>query len=198
MSDWQVSVSSSKGQAPQAVAASYTATISLELENSNFRLNNDLPRRSLFNAISRPPEWVTTSPWTPPQDSSDRELTRSALSKLLALLEFASQIDATTADGVQRMMDDLYPNMVQERLLKKKGALTQKYKVFEVWAEILEDGSPTWGFDVPTAGKMLPGILQGNEEQAVTQILAPSNAPGLDLFLQNSARTDLIKRLVPS
>lgn len=195
MSDWKVSVSSSKGQAPQAVVATYTALISLELEKSSFRLNGDLAHDVLFEAISRPPEWPTATPWLAPRDSSNEELSKSALSKLLALLDFASQIEAATSEELSKAIEVRYPQIVKDRVLKSKGLLARKYKLFEMWAQILEDGSPTWGFDVPAAGTMLPGVLKTAGEQELGQLLTSGNASELDLFLQNSARTDLMERL---
>ncbi|MCC7496333.1 MAG: hypothetical protein IT160_02070 [Bryobacterales bacterium] len=55
------------------------------------------------------------------------------------------------------------------------------YKRFPVEAEIWEDGSTSWGYDIPEADEFPPGF--------------EADATGLESFLRNVVRADLQARL---
>ncbi|MGQ0678685.1 MAG: hypothetical protein ACT4OM_03345 [Actinomycetota bacterium] len=196
MSNWQVSVSNSKRLVPQQIVASYTAAISLEVERSHFQLNHALSREELFEGIARPPAWPTASPWIAPQDSSDRELTRSAFMKLVAALAFAAELESDSQEGIRHLVDKRFAGVAKERELERRGFSTHRYKIFEVRAQILDDGSPVWGFDVPTAGEMIPGTIAGRDELAIARAVTSDSGRELDLYLQNLARADLMGLLL--
>lgn len=195
--NWKVEVSPVADAVPQQAAATYTATISLVVESSSLVLNHLLDRNALLRAISVPPTWPTEL-WVAPTDSSDEALAVSALSKIHALLDFAAQMPAETADDLRSALDRGYPEVARERREQRAGRSRTRFKRFEITAKILTDGSPVWGFEVPVLGTMLPGILPAGESSDSLAQRIGSGATHLDLFLQNAARSDVIGRRRPA
>lgn len=191
--NWHVDVSPVADVAPPVAVATYSAIVSLGVESSSLVLSRKVDRYVLVQAIAAPPTWPTSF-WVAPRDDSDEALEASALSKIHALLDFASQMPAEGAGALRIALDRAYPEVALARREQHIGRSTLNFKHFEVTAQVLADGSPVWGFEVPLAGTMLPGILPLIQSGELLGQAVGAGATALDLFLQNSVRADVMRR----
>ncbi len=158
-------------------AARYTASVTVDLEESSLRLNDGLPHGRLRGALATPPEW-TLDPW----DASEADLERLALDKLKALLDFDAGLGANSSAEIRQALDERFPEIAAARRLKGSATV---FKRFEVTALVLaDDGAANWELVTPSAGDFAPGLGPSLD----------SGAP-LKVFVQNLIRADLLTRL---
>lgn len=154
----------------------YTAIVGLRLEYARIRFDPSISRGDLARVLAaNPPQWKTTS-WPPPLTGTDADLSILALSKLKANLDFTNRLSDGTALQMESAIQVRFPGITSE-----EAEASGNYKRFPIEAEIWEDGSTSWGYEIPEAGEFPPGF--------------EADPTGLEIFLRNVVRADLQARL---
>lgn len=202
MASWDISIGRTEGESPPIEVVRYDAEVTLLLERSSLTISPGLPHELTLRAILTPPQW-TLRPWaapTPeevPPDVSAARLEEWALHKFKALFDFAAVLPDGPAEEMERYLLERFPLIRRAR--SAPTVEFSRYKRVFVHAEILENGEAQWGFDVPEAGELPPGIpgLHLPDPGSVIDTSQPddSHLIDLDVFVQNVVRIDLQRRL---
>lgn len=200
MATWEISVGRAENEPPPIEVVRYEAVVALSLERSSLNFNREMPRDVAINAILSPPQW-TLRPWSapPPNRSdpgiSDHELERWAVQKFKALFDFAAALPDGTADELETHLVARFPLIGAAR--DDSAAEISRYKRISVHSEILQNGDAQWGFDLPEAGELPPGIpgLHVPEPGSSLDTSNEHQPTALDVFVQNIVRIDLERRL---
>lgn len=202
MASWEISVGRAEDEGPPVEVVRYEGVVTLSLEQSSLVISPDLPPELVTRAILTPPQW-TLRPWSAPPPTqapsnvATDQLEQWALQKFKALFDFAAVLPDGTAEEIERHLLERFP-LVREA---RGGSATEvsRYKRIAVHSEILESGEAQWGFDLPEAGELPPGV-PGVHVPEPGSALDTSNSEdsqliGLDVFVQNTVRIDLQRRL---
>ncbi|MGH7916056.1 MAG: hypothetical protein ACREQE_01200 [Candidatus Binataceae bacterium] len=123
--------------------------------------------------VEIPPKWFL-NPWPPTLTSNpDSDLLVYALARLKTVFDFAAQLADGSASDLKSEIASHFASITSQQ------SVVTKYKRLPVDAAIWEDGSATWGYDIPAAGSF-PGDLEEFD---------------LDVFIKNWIRYDLQKRI---
>ena len=171
---WQRSIGARSSKRPRVQIAIYSAVVAYGVETSSLRFNSGLETDELAAAIAIPPDW-SLSQW-PPQapDNPDNDLVLKALTKLKALFDFASGLPDGDSEEIRQAVAARFLGSIDQ------SAATIAQKRFTVEAVIWEDGTATWGYDIPSAGSVPTSV---------------NTATDLDVFVQNLVRSDLQQRI---
>jgi hypothetical protein len=202
MASWEISAGRVENEPPPIVVVRYEAVVTIALEQSSLTINADAPRELAIRALLTPPQW-TLRPWSAPapeevsSDISSAQFEEWALHKFKALFDFAAVLPDGTAEDMERHLLERFPLIGAVRNAPSPD--TSQYKRIFVHSEILQDGDAQWGFDLPEEGELPPGIpglyLADAGTTVDTSAVGDSHLIDLDVFIQNTVRIDLQRRL---
>jgi len=175
--EWQGDLVS---EGPPDAVVTYTAVVRLSLERSSISFSQSVSRERLIDALSRAPAW-TLDPWSPRQGGTDEELTATALQKIKAVLDFRAGIKEQSADGIRAALQARFPQVAEAKGDSSAGI--ERFKSYVVEAAVRADGEAEWGFVTPEAGADPAGLRSDDPDGE------------LRIFLQNTARADIVERL---
>jgi hypothetical protein len=204
MASWEISTGRVENESPPLAVARYEALVTIGLEHSSLIISAEAPLELAIRAILTPPQW-TLHPWSAPapeasSDASAAQLEEWALHKFKALFDFAAVLEDGTAREMEFHLLERFPSIRDVRTASTTEV--SRYKRIFVHAEILENGDAQWGFDLPEEGELPPGIpgLYVADPGATfnTSDIGDNRLIDLDVFVQNTVRIDIQRRLEKS
>ncbi|MGH9040578.1 MAG: hypothetical protein ACRDZ3_10130 [Acidimicrobiia bacterium] len=184
---------------PATEVARYAAVVTNRLEESSVAINSEVSAELAARAILTPPQWSLRAWAAPaPEDAvfETDQLEEWALHKFRALFDFAAVLPDGSADEMEVQLLERFPMVDASR---HASTAVPRYKRIQVHSEILENGDAQWGYDLPEAGELppgLPGVYVSDPGSPLDMNgLADGHALDLDVFVQNMARIDIQRRL---
>lgn len=202
MSSWEITAGRVENEPPPTEVVRYEAVVTIALEQSSVAISPDVSRELAVQAILTPPQW-TSRPWRVPSpgqvspDVNRQQLEEWALHKFRALFDFAAVLPDGTAEEMELQLLERFPLIGAAQ--RASSIDVSGYKRISVHSEILENGDAQWGFDLPEAGEFPPGIPSLHVSEVDSPIdmnaVAESHVVDLDVFIQNTVRIDIQRRL---
>lgn len=188
-SQWQVSSqSTARTSAPATIVASYSATASVVIIRSSFRVKAPLASSTRQRFISAPgyAQW-------PPWSVTSRGIALSALDDLtLSLLrlklgfDVGAGITGNSPEELSEAIDIEWPMLAVLRRDLALGAGIPSYEQASINGEVNAKGEPTWGY--------MRNVNSGQPLPLKEPTPVPAR-PEFDRFLQNLVRVDLAQRI---
>lgn len=202
MTTWEISAGRAENEPPAIEVVRYEAVVTIRLEQSSLTISSEVEPELAIRAILTPPQW-TLRPWSAPfpeevsPEISAAQLEEWALHKFKALFDFAAVLPDGTAQDIEHHLLERLPLIREGR--NAPTVDFSRYKRIFVHSEILQNGDAQWGFDLPEAGEFLPGIpdlyLADPGTTFNTSDIEASRLIDLDVFIQNTVRIDIQRRL---
>jgi hypothetical protein len=170
---------------PPKALATYRATVGLDLERSEFVYDTNASTTSIRTAGSVAPGWLTQ--WPPVElqvnDARDASAEGIVLAKMVALFDFASEIDERSPEAILRAVDRRWPRVAAAR--NQRADAKSVFERVEVTAWLREDGTADWSYvRADERGEPLPMASEAGLKRGE-----------LEIFVQNLVRVDLRQRM---
>ena len=160
----------------------YRSTIRLTTESVTFEFNPEIPLQDRRAMLLKDPGWRL--PWPPPLTGvTDRDDLILAFARIAGALGMRAGIPGSTAAEIRRGMYKIFRGAIPQAI---EAADSESYRRFAVEASVQDDSSASWGYGEDSPGLVLPGTEDDSQHLG---------KPGVELFVQNLLRADILERL---
>jgi hypothetical protein len=154
---------------PAPVVARYDGVLSLTMERSQFVVVDDARARTSRSEFTSSPGYSSA-----PHPSASASIRQLLIGRLLAVLEFGSDIRASSLTELEQAIDGRWGT-------QPLGRATDTYERVTVEGLVRADGTAEWGYTIGGGGRELPISRQ------------PAPRSEFELYIQNQMRADLMR-----